>query len=173
MTERSTGLSRRLALGWRPGALILALLALGCGRSATPDTATQDLSARAAEARSASVAWDSAHNAGEVAALMELYADSAVSMPYDRPALVGRTAIADDFRSYFHDYRAEHHTQILSLEIAGDWAIERGRYTLATTPRDGGTIVSEAGKHVVVRHRVGDAWKIHWEIWNTDQPRTP
>jgi ketosteroid isomerase-like protein len=93
--------------------------------------------------------------------------------PTTGPALAGRTAIADDFRALFHDYRGEHHTEVLALEVTGDWAIERGRYTLATTPRDGGTIVSEEGKHVVVRHRVDGAWKIHWEIWNTDQPRTP
>jgi ketosteroid isomerase-like protein len=156
-----------------PAGLLLGALAFGCGRGATPSGTTEDDPARAAEVRAASVAWDSAYNAGEVAALVELYADSAVSMPYDRPALAGRTAIADDFRALFHDYRGEHHTEVLALEVTGDWAIERGRYTLATTPRDGGTIVSEEGKHVVVRHRVDGAWKIHWEIWNTDQPRTP
>ena len=153
---------------------LFAVLAVpGCDRVTTRDQAAPDDAARAAEVRAASAAWDAAHNAGDVAALLELYADSAVSMPYDRPAIVGRAAIADDMRSFFQDYTATHATEIVGLEISGDWAVERGRYTLSSTPRDGGTPMAEAGKHVVVRHRENGAWKIHWEIWNLDSARVP
>lgn len=153
--------------------LFAALALPGCDRAGTRDEGAADQAARAAEVRAASAAWDAAHNAGDVAALMELYADSAVSMPYDRPAIVGRTAIADDMRSFFQDYTATHATEIVGLEITGDWAIERGRYSLSSTPRDGGTAMGEVGKHIVVRHRVNGAWKIHWEIWNLDSARVP
>ena len=119
-------------------------------------------------ARAASVAWDEAHNAADVARLTQLYSESAVSMPYNRPALEGRSAIEADFREFFAGFTARHKTTIVSLDIAGDWAIERGKYELSMTPKAGGQAVAERGKHIVVRKKVDGAWKIQSEIWNTD-----
>jgi ketosteroid isomerase-like protein len=158
--------------------LLAAVTWLGCERSGTQQAGPDP--AQVAQVRRASEAWDAAHNAGDVGALMELYSDSAVSMPYDRPALVGRAAIAEDMRKFFQDYRATHKTEILGLEIVNDWAIERGHYTLTSGPRDVGglplsdpPVNAEVGKHIVVRHRENGDWKIHWEIWNLDSTRVP
>lgn len=118
--------------------------------------------------KAASVTWDEAHNAADLARLMQLYSDSAVSMPYNRPALEGRTAIEADFREFFAGFDARHKTTILALEVAGDWAIERGRYELSVVPKAGGPAVNEVGKHIVVRRRVEGGWKVQWEIWNAD-----
>lgn len=155
-------------------------LALGCSRTA-PDASLTDRPARdagaaerrAEEARAASAEWDSTYAAGDAAALSELYSDSAVSMPYERPALEGRAAIAADFGGFFADYTSKHRTQILELEVTDDWAIERGRYEMSSIPRGGGPVIGESGKHIVIRHLEDDEWKIRWEIWNLDTTRTP
>ena len=118
--------------------------------------------------RSASAAWDQAHNAADLGRLSPLYDNAAVSMPYHRPALEGRAAIEADFRELFSAFNATHKTTIVGLEISGDWAIERGKYELSMTPKSGGPTVKELGKHIVVRRKVDGAWKVHWEIWNTD-----
>lgn len=120
--------------------------------------------------RAASAAWDEAHNSADVGALLELYDETAVSMPFDRPALEGRDAIAADLAAFFAEFNARHETTIVSLEVAGDWAIERGAYELLMEPKAGGERLAERGKHIVVRYRVGDAWLVHWEIWNRDAP---
>lgn len=165
----------------------LSVVALGClmlGLAACagrPETETAgpagERAAAASEAeqqvRAVSAAWDSAHNAQDLPLLMALYDSAAVSMPYGRPALEGRPAIQADFQSFFQTFDARHHTTIVDLEVAGDWAIERGRYELTVQPRGGVEPTQETGKHIVIRRRVGDAWKVVWEIWNTDAPAGP
>ena len=63
-----------------------------------------------------------------------------------------------------------HKTEIVSLEVSGDLAVERGRYQLSATPKANGAAITETGKHIVVRRRVDGSWKIQWEIWNVDSP---
>jgi hypothetical protein len=48
--------------------------------------------------------------------------------------------------------------------MSGNVAVERGAYTLTEA---GETI--EAGKHIVVRQKFGNAWKVVWEIWNFNE----
>ena len=120
--------------------------------------------------RAASAAWDEAHNSSDLAALMQLYSETAVSMPYSRPAIEGRAAIEADFQEFFASFQAQHKTTIVSVEVVGDWAIEYGRYQLSLTPKDGSAPLTESGKHIVIRTSVDGAWKVQWEIWNTDTP---
>ncbi len=151
-------------------ALAVSLFVVAC-RSADGGAPWASGSADAANlVRRASVAWNEAHNAADGGRLMQLYTDTAVSIPYNRPALEGRAAIEADFREFFANFTAHHKTAIVSLEILGDWAIERGRYELTATPKAGGTPLRESGKHIVIRKRVDGQWKIQWEIWNTDAP---
>lgn len=147
-------------------ALLLLLAACQHTESPTPPARTSGED----QVRAASVTWDEAHNAADLARLMDLYADEAVSMPHSRPALDGRAAIDADFRQFFAEFTATHATSIVSIDIAGDWAIERGTYALTATPKSTGAAIHERGKHIVIRRKVGDVWKIRWEIWNTDAP---
>jgi uncharacterized protein (TIGR02246 family) len=152
---------------WLP---LIAIALSGC-RAPEDGSGAFAASASAERAlREASAAWDEAHNAGQLAALMDLYAEDAVSMPYDRPALEGRTVIEADFAAFFADFTARHETTIASVQVAGDWAIERGDYSLVITPRAGGESITENGKHLVVRRLVDGQWKVQWEIWNRDAP---
>ncbi len=124
----------------------------------------------AAEVRAASVAWDDAFNTSDVTGLMALYADDAVSMPYYGPALEGKASIEADFRAFFADFDASHETTIVGLQIADDWAIERGEYTLEAVAKDGSGSFQEVGKHIVIRRKTASGWRVVWEIWNLDEP---
>jgi len=39
---------------------------------------------------------------------------------------------------------------------------------LSVSPKAGGQALNELGKHIVIRRKVDGAWKVQWEIWNTD-----
>ena len=126
------------------------------------------LEGQIAEVRAASAAWDEAFNAGDLAQLLALYADDAVDMPPGLPALEGIDAVAGDLQYVLETFDAHHETSIVDIKIGGDLALERANYTMELIPKDGGDTINEAGKHVVVRQKVGDDWKVLWEIWNSD-----
>jgi uncharacterized protein (TIGR02246 family) len=162
----------RHALSHRGSRCCLALIASLCGCQivertpgveALPDDAGQALLEVSRE-------WDEAFNTGDVVALVSLYDENAVSMPFDRPAIEGRAAIEADFAGFFADFTARHETTIASNRVANDLAVEHGTYTLVITPRGDGEPVTEVGKHLVVRRLVDGQWKIGWEIWNRDAP---
>jgi ketosteroid isomerase-like protein len=157
---------RRFATNLAATGMGVAFALTACQPSGPPPASANANAAYAA--RAASAAWDDAHNAADLPRLIQLYSESAVSMPCNRPAIEGRSAIEADFREFFAGFNARHKTTIVSLEVAGDWAIERGTYELSVAPKAGGPTVSELGKHIVVRRKVDGAWKIQWEIWNTD-----
>lgn len=115
------------------------------------------------QVREASRAWDEAFNAEDLSALMALYADGAVSMPPGFPALEGKEAIGQDFEYVFANFDWEHETTIVELLLSGNVAVERGAYTMS----EGGETF-EAGKHIVIRQKYGNAWLVVKEIWNTD-----
>lgn len=125
-------------------------------------------SKKEAKARAASAAWDDAFNAGDVRRLMKLYTKDAVSMPPNLPALEGKAAIQADFEWFLGEFDADHRTTIVGLQIAGDWAIERGQYTMVATSKDGKVSFFESGRHIVVRKKSGKSWLVVWEIWNSD-----
>jgi ketosteroid isomerase-like protein len=51
---------------------------------------------------------------------------------------------------------------------SGDLAVDMGRYRLSTVGPSGP--VAEAGKYVTTFVKDGDAWKIVYDIFNSDEP---
>ena len=142
------------------------------GRLMRPSTlarqGTSALAAQEAQMRAASAAWDEAFNAGDLERLTALYAEDAVDMPPGFPALEGIEAISGDLQYIFETFEARHQTSIVDLKIDGDLALERANYSMTMIPKAGGETVTEVGKHIVVRQKIGNEWKVLWEIWNTD-----
>jgi len=56
------------------------------------------------------------------------------------------------------------------VDISGDWAIERGNYKSTVTPKAGGDPFEDSGKYVAVSKKTGSGWKVHFLIWNSDNP---
>lgn len=123
----------------------------------------------AAAVAQASKLWDELYAAGDAARLAERYDEDAVSMPPGMPSLVGKTTIAADFKTFFESNSATHQTLEADRRIVGDLAIERARYEATISPKAGGDVKKESGKHIVVYRRQADgSWKVLWEIWNSD-----
>ena len=120
--------------------------------------------------KQAGIEWDTLFNARQGAQLAALYAEDAVSMPFNRPNLIGRQALQADFEKFFGDNeQVRHETFVDEVLVTAEWGIERARYTLAYTPKEGGKTVVETGRHVVCRKLIDGRWQIVWEIFNTDQ----
>jgi ketosteroid isomerase-like protein len=89
-------------------------------------------------------------------------------MAPNQPMAKGRAAIEANFKREFQQGFTNMKLMPMESEISGSQAFEAGTATV-TTP--GGR--TENGKYVVVFKQVGGAWKIAYDINNTDQPSPP
>jgi ketosteroid isomerase-like protein len=154
--------------------ILIFSLAIGmtcaCGRQ----TAQAPTSVAADETviRAATVLWNDAYNAGEVDKIVALYAEDAVVMPGNAPALRGRAALKDFLTKDIAATKAEGLTEkdgISDVGISGDLAWHAG--TSSVIDSAGKTV--ETGKYIEVWRRVNGQWLMIRDIWNDDAPTTP
>lgn len=149
-------------------ALALPWFVFSCTR---PEVDSSSPALEAAERKyleRAGAIWDSLFNSGNIPALVDTYAEDAISMPYGAPTVRGRAALTEEFNKFLAAFDARHETAIEEIIPAGDRAIERARYTMTYRPKAGGDEVKEVGRHVMCRKKIGGEWKIVWEIWNSE-----
>ena len=108
-------------------------------------------------------------NASRVAAF---YADDAVLMPADEQMVKGRVNIEAYYKRDFQEDASNFSITPLESAIAGAQAFEAGTSELAhgtgAALLAGRRPVVEKGKYVVVYKRVGGAWKIAYDIFNSN-----
>jgi uncharacterized protein (TIGR02246 family) len=106
---------------------------------------------------------------GDLEALVALYAEDAVYMPAAGIRVTGHEAIGQSLSPVL-----ERVTEVEiagdASEIIGDWAIERGRYSLMTMP-EGAEAVEQAGYYISVSRRQPDgSFKLAWLASNYNAP---
>jgi ketosteroid isomerase-like protein len=113
--------------------------------------------------------FEEAYRAGDVDRIMEFYADDAISMPPGFPASVGKAAIRADFEMFYTDLTVEERNfQITDIWIAGNLATRRAVWDQTLSWNDGSAPpFTEYGQCVVSFKKLGNEWKVIWEIWNT------
>ena len=107
---------------------------------------------------------------GDADAAASLYTDDARVMAPDAPMMEGKAAVRAFWDAAIQQLglrRAQLDT--LHVEATVDGAYEIGRYTLTIQP-SGAEAVTARGKYVVIWKHVGDEWKLHVDIWNSDAP---
>jgi len=109
-----------------------------------------------------------AFNAKDAAKVVSFYAEDAVLMPPNQPMAKGRASIEAAWKGVFKEGVSNLQLRPIESVVAGNQAFEAGTSTV-TVP-GGGT---EQGKYVVVYKRVGNDWKIAYDIFNSDQPPPP
>jgi len=138
-------------------AAVLVITAIVQGQSKTDPLLTK----MAAE-------WAATYNAKDAPKLAGFYAETAVYMPPNQPRAKGRAAIEAHFKQEFQQGFTNLKLTPVESAISGSQAYEAGTATI-TAP--GGR--TENGKYLVVFKQVGDAWKIMYDVNNTDQPMPP
>jgi ketosteroid isomerase-like protein len=105
--------------------------------------------------------------ARDIEALMDVYAEDAISQPPGQPALIGRQAIGEMWVGVLAAYDVEVVVEVEEIEVAGVWAFERGRYRMRLTPRDGEVEILDEGKYLDILREVDGEWK-YWRVtWNS------
>ena len=113
--------------------------------------------------------FETAVNAGDAAKVAAMYADDAVLMAPNEPMVKGRSAIEATFKKMMkQEGKVTLKLTPFHSEIAGERAHEAGTVTLKLP---GGQTVNE--KYLVIYKRVGNEWKIAYDIWNSDAPPAP
>jgi uncharacterized protein (TIGR02246 family) len=155
-------------------ALTLALTFTGCQTAPTPAPKT-DVAADMAAIKAVNDRMAAAFDSKDVAALAAAYADDAIMMDPDQPAIEGKQAI----QAAYEARAKENASQSVSLtfaftpletQVAGDWAFDRGDYTVTVTPKSG-TPMERSNKYVTIYKRQPDGnWKIYLDISNRNNP---
>jgi ketosteroid isomerase-like protein len=142
---------------------VLAVLAVACAPVSQQGQTDQDYAAIDA----ARASFIEAVNAGDMTKAAGIYADDAVVMPSNMPAVRGRLAVQEMLGGYppIGDFR------ITVTETKGGAGLVtvRGQYSMNLMPPGATAAVADTGKFVEVWAKQGDgSWKMIWDIWNTD-----
>lgn len=110
-------------------------------------------------------------NAGDAAAWVACFTDDGVQMPPHAGSNVGKTAVRGWSQGFLNLFACRFGLSVDEVQVVGDWAFERGRYTITVSPRAGGEPMDDIGKYITVYQRQQDgSWKMARDIWNSDQP---
>ena len=110
-------------------------------------------------------------NAGDARAWAALFTDDGVQMPPNMPANIDRPAIESWSTGFMDMFGVEFALSVDEVRVLGEWAFERGTYTIGLNPKSGGPSMQDAGKYITIYQRKsGDSWRMARDIWNSNNP---
>jgi uncharacterized protein (TIGR02246 family) len=110
-------------------------------------------------------------NQGNVDAFAALFSEDVIQMPPNAPANAGRAKIRAWIQAFMGAFRIEFALEVAEVQLAGDWAFERGGYRIRLSPKAGVGAMQEAGKYITIYQKQADgAWLTARDIWNSDNP---
>jgi ketosteroid isomerase-like protein len=132
-----------------------------CALAAVPVLAgdKSDLAARAAT-------WEKEYNAGNLAAVVALYAADACRMPPNQEAANGSEAILTQLKASKDRGIAKVKIVVTAAETSGDLGYGRGTYEVMGA--DDSPI--DHGKWMLSEKKVNGTWKTQCDIYNSDMP---
>jgi uncharacterized protein (TIGR02246 family) len=114
------------------------------------------------------VEFEAAFNARDAAKTASMYTDDGILMPPDQPMVKGRADIEAYYRRAFRGTFSDMRVLPMESAASGTLAFEAGVSTMVVPHRDGSGSWIPVGKYVLVYKRVGQAWKIAYDIFNDD-----
>lgn len=144
------------------------------GSAAQPSGSPRDTAAVQASLESSLAHFRTAMLAGNAEGMASVFADDAILLMPNAPAIRGRSAIVETNRQMLAALDVTDASfRTTDLLLSGDHAVETGVYTMTMVP-SGGTAMSDTGKYVTVWHRQpGGEWKILRDIMNSSLPVAP
>jgi uncharacterized protein (TIGR02246 family) len=113
----------------------------------------------------------SALNAGDAQAWAAQFTEDGVQMPPNAPVNTGRAMIEAWSHAFLGQFRVQFALAVDEVRVLGEWALERGGYTISLDPVAGGPPLQDIGKYITVYQRErGGAWRMARDIWNSSNP---
>jgi len=107
-------------------------------------------------------AWMEAFSAKDIEAMTAFYAEDAVLLPPNAPAIFGRDAISATMQEMFAAGLGIE-LEDLEIKVAGNLGYKAGRYR--TTAADGSLV--DRGKYIEIWSKIDGTWVLHRDIWNS------
>ncbi len=107
-------------------------------------------------------AWMEAFGAKDIDTLTAFYAEDAVLLPPNAPAIFGRDAIRATMQEMFAAGLGVE-LEDLEVKVAGNLGYKAGRYR--STAEDGSLI--DRGKYIEIWSKTDGGWVLHRDIWNS------
>ncbi len=115
--------------------------------------------------------YETALNANDIDAILDLYGEAPVFMPQHAPALVGREAVRAGYQQVFVSIKLQIRFDIHEVEVIGDWAWARTSSAGRTRLLAEDVEIAEGNNELFVFRREHGHWKIHRYLFATNQPR--
>jgi uncharacterized protein (TIGR02246 family) len=127
------------------------------------------------EIRDAGQARHKALEAGDTGQYLAAYSDNAVWMPPNSPNVIGKELAGMRLKALLDKFTIETITESEELNmVAPEWAIERGRYSLVLSAKEGAESQQEVGSYLTTWQKQSDGkWRIVYDIWNSTRPSAP
>ena len=105
--------------------------------------------------------WGQAYEDGDADAFVSHITADAVWMPHTGDLIVGRDKVHAIYANYFKGIKADLTLSSAELEVAGDWAFERGTAISIRNPKDGSSRLRQNANYMSIWRRESDgAWRI-------------
>jgi uncharacterized protein (TIGR02246 family) len=114
----------------------------------------------------ANAEFGAAYGRGDARAVAAMYTEGGQLYPPNERVVAGRAAIEEFWKAAMDSGVKGVELKTGEVEGLGDSAVEAGTYTLYG--KDGTTL--DRGKYLVLWKWVGDAWRLHRDCWNSNEP---
>src|SRR5919106_4266928 len=89
-------------------------------------------------------------NAGDAEAWVAQFTDDGVKISPNAPANVGRTMIRSWSQALLDHFSVRFALTVHEVRVLGEWAFERGDYTISLSSKAGGPTMQDIGKYITV-----------------------
>lgn len=150
----------------------IAISAVVCVTAcSTPPTKVTSTAADEAAIAAFNQRYLKAINDGDIAALSSLTTDGHITIPPNRAPLVGKAANDLANGRVFEQFSIAETWTPVETVVTGDWAYQRGTFTVAATPKAGGAARNTSGNFLRIYRRQADGqWRMIRDMFNSDQP---
>lgn len=144
----------------------LSVFSISCNTTTNETTAKPDMTKIKAEIQALNTAWATAVNVKDAATILDLYADDAISMPDDAPALVGKVAIQKDVETSTANSKGIISVTYITEDVFGDDKLvtETGKVIAKDTLGK----VAYTEKYIQIWEKRKGKWQVIREIYNHD-----
>jgi uncharacterized protein (TIGR02246 family) len=128
--------------------------------------AKPDMAKIKAEIQALNTIWANAVNTKDATTILSLYADDAISMPDDAPALMGKAAIQKDVETSTDNGKGLISVTYITEEVFGDEQLVTERGNVIAKDTSGKVAYTE--KYIQIWEKRNNKWQVIREIYNHD-----